>query len=151
MRRYQRAVSSAAMVACAASAVGASAASAVGASAASAVLQAPSTAGVGQTVSVRATGLIAGRYALTLVADAHPVRGASCVARLSATRAANGGSVTLRGTIPRELTCYQGSAISLGKVATRAGGYHLVVAEPTAPAGFDARGSDARSALQISG
>jgi len=148
MGRCERAVSSAAILAVAILAVGASAASAVGASA---VLRAPRTAGVGQAVSVRATGLIAGRYALTLVSDAHPVRGASCVARLSATRATSRGSVTLHGTIPRELTCYQGSAISLGKVATRAGGYHLVVAEPTAPAGFDARGSYARSPLQITG
>jgi len=149
MRRRQRAVSCIAIVVCAASAVGASAASDV--SAASAVLHAPSTAAVGGVVSVRATGLIAGRYALTLVSDTHPVRGAACVARLSAARATSGGSVTLRGSIPPKLTCYQAAAILLGKVATRAGGYHLVVAEPTAPDGFDARGSYARSALRITG
>ncbi len=112
-------------------------------------LVAPRSAKVGAAVTVHASGLINGRYALTLVSDSHPTRGASCVARLSKSKATSGGAVTLSGTIPRKLACYQGLATSLGAVPTAAGSYHLVVAEPTAPAGFDARGSFVRSALHV--
>ena len=110
----------------------------------------PRAAKVGATVTVHASGLVKGSYALTLVSDSHPARGVSCVARLSRSRPAHHGSVTLSGAVPRQLTCYQGLATSLGAVPTAAGGYHLVVAEPTAPAGFDARASFVRSALHLS-
>jgi hypothetical protein len=112
-------------------------------------LAAPRSAKIGAAVTVHASALISGRYALTLVADAHPAQGASCVARLSKSKASSGGAVTLSGTIPRRLVCYQGLATWLGAVPTAAGDYHLVVAEPTAPAGFDARGSFVRSALRV--
>jgi hypothetical protein len=110
---------------------------------------APRTAKVGATVTVHASGLVRGSYALTLVSDSHPAHGVSCVARLSRSRTAHHGSVTLSGSVPRQLTCYQGLATSLGAVPTAAGGYHLVVAEPTAPAGFDARASFVRSTLHL--
>jgi hypothetical protein len=110
---------------------------------------APGTAKVGATITIHASRLVKGSYALTLVSDSHPARGVSCVARLSRSRTAQHGSVTLRGTVPRQLTCYQGLATSLGAVPTATGRYHLVVAEPTAPAGFDARASFVRSALHL--
>jgi hypothetical protein len=112
-------------------------------------VRAPKTARVGATVTVHATGLITGSYALTLVSDSHPARGASCVARLSKSKVTWSGAVTLRGVIPSQLTCYQGVANALGRVATATGAYHLVIAEPTAPAAFDARGSFIRSALRV--
>ena len=109
----------------------------------------PKSAKVGAAVTVHASGLIRGSYALTLVADSHPARGASFVARLSKSQATRQGAVTLSGTIPRKLVCYQGLATLLGAVPTAVGSYHLVVAEPTAPAGFDARGSFVRSAVHV--
>ena len=110
---------------------------------------APGSAKVGAAITVHASGLVRGSYALTLVSDSHPARGVSCVARLSRSRPAPHGSVTLSGTVPRQLTCYQGLATSLGAVPTATGRYHLVVAEPTAPAGFDARASFVRAALHL--
>ena len=112
-------------------------------------VRAPKTAQVGAAVTVHASGLIRGSYALTLVSDAHPAHGVSCLARLSRSRGTHSGAVTLSGIVPRQLTCYQGFANALGRIATAAGRYHLVVAEPTAPAGFDARGSFVRSALHV--
>jgi hypothetical protein len=119
--------------------------------AAAVLLRAPRSARRAEVVTVAASHLITGAYALTLVSDSHPANGVSCVARLSSTRSTIGGAVKLRGTVPARLTCYQGSAISLGRIATATGAYHLVVAEPTGPAGFDASGSFARSALRITG
>jgi hypothetical protein len=117
--------------------------------AAAEALQAPKSASVGAEVTVHASGLLKGSYALTLVSDSHPARGVSCVARLSRSKAASAGAVTLGGTIPVRLHCYQGLAGSLGAVPTKPGAYRLVVAEPTAPAGFDARASFVSSALGI--
>jgi hypothetical protein len=117
--------------------------------AATASMTAPSSARIGAAVTVHASGLIKGRYALTLVADFHPARGASCVARIAPPLATRRGAVTLSGPIPRRLVCYQGLATALGPVPTTEGSYHLVVAEPVAPAGFTARGSFLRSALHL--
>jgi hypothetical protein len=119
--------------------------------AASATIRGPRTAEIGDRVTVSARGLIKGGYALTLVSDSHITNGGSCVARLSATAATKAGAVTLRGTVPAKLTCYQAASINLGRVATAIGGYHLVVAEPSAPDGFDTKGSFVRSALRITG
>lgn len=119
--------------------------------AAGTAITAPRTARIGQRITVSAHGLISGDYALTLVSDSHITNGGSCVARLSPTRATTAGTVRLSGTIPAKLTCYQAASINLGRVAAAIGGYHLVVAEPTAPDGFDAKGSFVRSALRITG
>ena len=119
--------------------------------ASTASIHAPRTATIGGRVTVRASGLIKGAYALTLVSDSHPTSDGSCVARLSATTHTRAGAVTLSGTIPAKLTCYRAASIELGRVNTPKGGYHLVIAEPTAPDGFDASGSFVRSPLTITG
>ncbi len=114
-----------------------------------AIVSAPTSAHVGSTVTVRAVGLTAGRYALTVVSDTHPRHNASCVARLSTLVAEQGGSVTLHGSIPARLYCYQGASTHLGRVATVAGSYHLIVAQPNGPDGFNGSASFVRAPLRI--
>lgn len=73
------------------------------------------------------------------------------MAQLSVTKHTGAGGVTLSVTIPAKLTCYQAASIELGRVHSPEGGYHPVVAEPTAPDGFDASGSYVRSPLKLTG
>jgi hypothetical protein len=104
----------------------------------------------GATLTAIASGLRAGRYRLTIVADAAPARGARCLADLGASRRTRGGWVTLTGRVPRRLRCYQGASIRLGTVPAHAGAYHLVVGVKVAPAGWDADRSFLRRALRVS-
>jgi hypothetical protein len=113
-------------------------------------LTAPRTARVGDSVTARATHLkTGGRYALTLVADDRPARNASCVRKIAKPAAAPAGKVTLTGTIPRKLTCWQNNRVRLGRVTVADGAYHLIVAVPDGPAGFSVKYSFVRSALKI--
>ena len=112
-------------------------------------LRAPTRASIGSTVTVHATGLRSGRYALSLVSASHPQHGVSCLARLGASAPTVAGAVTLRGTIPAKIVCYQGLSTRLGAVPTTAGRYELTVAVPIAPAGFDGSLSFVRSPVQI--
>src|SRR5436305_6107876 len=66
---------------------------------------APSRARRGARLTAIASGVRAGRYRLTLVADAAPARGARCLADVGAPRRTTGGWVTLSGRVPSRLHC----------------------------------------------
>src|SRR4051812_40875536 len=85
------------------------------------VLSAPTTARIGHAVRVAATHVLASRYTLTIVSDTQPAHNARCLANVGRSRMSSDGRVVLHGTIPRTLTCYQGSTVRLGTVKTAAG------------------------------
>jgi hypothetical protein len=109
----------------------------------------PSTAHVGDQVTAEARGLKSGRYALTLVSDDQPAQRAYCVKRLTKRHATVGGKVTLTGTIPKRITCYQGNGPKLGTVKVTPGGYHLLVSVPNGPTGSNGSFSFVRHSLKI--
>jgi uncharacterized protein (DUF2141 family) len=117
--------------------------------AAAAKLTAPSKASVGDSVTAHASGLKSGSYALTLVSDSQPAQGAYCVKRLTGRHATSGGKVTLTGTIPARVTCYQGNGAKLGSEKVAPGGYHLIVSVPNGPTGSNGKFSFVRRALKI--
>jgi hypothetical protein len=112
-------------------------------------LGATSSAHVGDIVTMRAHDLKAGRYSLTLVSDHRPTKRSACVAKLSPRRRTSAGKVTLAGTIPERLTCWENDSVRLGRVKVTPGAYHLIVAVPDGPSGFDVRYSFVRRALTI--
>ena len=116
---------------------------------AKATLSAPSKAQVGDQVTAKASGLKKGRYALRLVSDSQPVQGAFCLRQLTKRHATVGGKVTLTGTIPKRLNCYQGNGAKLGTVKTTPGRYHLLVSVPDGPTGSNGKFSFVRRALKI--
>jgi hypothetical protein len=109
----------------------------------------PSSAAVGDQVTAKASGLKPGRYALTLAAAEQPVRGAFCVKRLTRRHAASGGKLSLTGTIPKRVTCYQGNGAKLGSVKVRPGKYYLIVSVPNGPTGSSGKFSFVRHTLRI--
>jgi hypothetical protein len=111
----------------------------------------PSTASVGDQVTAKARGLKAGRYALTLAAAEQPVKGAFCVKRLTRRHAAVGGKLSLTGTIPKRITCYQGNGPKLGTVKVTPGSYYLLVSVPNGPTGSNGKFSFVRHSLKIKG
>ena len=112
-------------------------------------LSAPSTARIGHAVRVSGSGLTSANYSLTVVYDRPPARNARCLAPVGRAKHSKGGSVVLRGTIPRTLTCYQGLNIKLGTVRTAPGAYHFVVGHKLGPNGWDADGSFLRKAVRV--
>jgi hypothetical protein len=112
-------------------------------------LSSPDKSHIGGKVTVKATGLKAGRYGLSLVSDDQPGRHAACVAHLGRRHPAQDGEVRLRGRIPGKLTCYENNSVRLGTVSVTPGAYHLIVAVPDGPAGFNARNSFVRRPLTI--
>jgi hypothetical protein len=109
----------------------------------------PSKAVVGDQVTADARGLKAGRYALTLASADQPARGAFCVKRLTRRHAAVGGKLSLTGTIPKRITCYQGNGPKLGTVKVTPGAYYLIVSVPNGPTGSDGKFSFVRHSLKI--
>ena len=119
------------------------------AKAATPMIHAPASARLGGRVTVTTTGLVRGRYALTLVSDQQPARHAFCLARLgTAVRASTHPAFS--ATIPHRLRCYQGVATFLERVPARPGAYHFVVGVPIAPAASDGDHSLVRAAVRIS-
>lgn len=110
---------------------------------------APSKASVGDVVTAKASGLKSGRYALTLVSDDQPTQNSFCVKRLTGRHAAVGGKLTLNGTIPARLNCYEGNGAKLGTVKTAPGAYHVIVSVPNGPTGSNGNFSYVRRALRI--
>jgi hypothetical protein len=117
--------------------------------ASAAKLTGPSAARVGDTLSVTATGLKPGRYTLTLASDSRPTLRSSCVARLAGPTRTSAGRVALSGVVPKRLTCWENDSVKLGKVKVTPGAYHLIVAVPTGPSGYDVKYSFVRRALKI--
>lgn len=111
----------------------------------------PSHAEVGDQVTAKATGLKKGRYALTLAAAEQPVQGAFCVKRLTKRHAAVDGKLSLTGTIPKRVTCYQGNGAKLGTVKVTPGKYYLIVSVPYGPTGSNGKFSFVRHSLKITG
>jgi hypothetical protein len=109
----------------------------------------PSKASVGDVVQAKASGLKSGRYALTLVSDDQPTQNSFCVKRLTRRHATVGGKLTLNGTIPTRLNCYEGNGAKLGTVKTSPGSYHLIVSVPNGPTGSNGKFSFVRHALKI--
>jgi hypothetical protein len=113
-------------------------------------LSSPKSAHVGDSVTVKASGLDGGRYALTLVADDRPTPRAFCVARLGKRhKASSSGRVSISGRIPAKLTCYEGNGSKLGRVETSPGAYHLIVSVPRGPTGSSGNHSFVRRAFKI--
>jgi hypothetical protein len=117
--------------------------------ASAAKLSGPSKARVGDTVHVTAKGLKAGRYALTLVSDSHPTLRSSCVARLAGPTRTSSGRLALSGVIPGKLTCWENDSVKLGRVKVTPGAYHLIVAVPDGPSGYNVKYSFVRRALTV--
>jgi hypothetical protein len=79
-----------------------------------------------------ADGLKPGRHSLELVVEALP-GGASptfCLARVGASKQAQGGRVTISGKLPARLGCHMGEGILEGYVPVRAGKYTLSLGVP---------------------
>jgi hypothetical protein len=112
-------------------------------------VSAPKTARVGDLVTTTASGLKAGRYAVTLTLDHTAGRRTACVSRLGHLQDTTGGRVKITGKIPRKLTCWENDSVRLGKVKTTPGSYHLIVAVPDGPSGFNGKYSFVRRALTI--
>lgn len=107
------------------------------------------TARRGAALTAVASGLRAGTYRLTLVSDVVPARGVRCLADLGGPVRTRGGWATLRGVVPRRLTCVQGATTVAGRVTAAAGRYHLVVGVKVAPGGWSARFSYLRRAIRV--
>ena len=112
-------------------------------------LSAPRSAHVGDKVTASASGLKAGRYALTLASDDRPGRTADCVARLGKRKRAVDGKVSFTRTIPAKLTCWENNSVKLGRVKVTPGAYHLIVSVPDGPSGSSVKHSFVRRALTI--
>jgi hypothetical protein len=111
-------------------------------------LTGPKKASIGDSVTGVGTKLHAGRYVLRLAADDTPQRTA-CVARIGKRKAAVKGRVSITGTVPKQLRCWENDSVKLGTVKVTPGKYHLVLGVPDGPSGFGAKGSFARHALKI--
>jgi hypothetical protein len=115
-------------------------------------LTAPSKARVGDSVTAKASGVNPGRYALTLSLDDSGGPRTACVARVAGLKRAVKGKVTLTGTIPAKLQCWENNKVKLGRVKVKPGAYHLIVAKPFGPSGFSGKQhSFVRRALTIRG
>ena len=113
------------------------------------VISGPATARIGTMVRVAATGVSAARYTLTVVYDRPPAHNARCLADVGSPVTSRGGTVVLKGTVPTMLTCYQGTSIKLGSVATAPGAYHFVVGRKLAPNGWDADATFLRRGVRL--
>lgn len=114
------------------------------------VIAAPASAHIASAaIQVRARGLKRARgYALTLAADATTSRLTACVARLATSRVSTTSpSFTVR--IPRTLHCWENDSLSLGKIKTTPGRYHLIVAVPDGPSGFSGAATFIRRPIRI--
>ena len=117
----------------------------------------PSTARVGDSITVRGSGLKkGGSYALRLVFNGQPSEGAQPVVctRIIGKRkkpSSSGGKVTFSGKIPSKINCYQGNGPTLGTITVMPGKYHLLVSVPDGPTGSSAKFSFVRKALTIKG
>ena len=110
---------------------------------------APRKADVGDLVFAHAKDVKHGRYALFLVLDRRPTTNGACVRRLSERHESNDGSVSFAARIPKHLVCWENNSVKLGTIRTRPGRYHLIVAVPAGPAGYDVRFSFVRHKLTI--
>jgi hypothetical protein len=110
---------------------------------------APKRADVGDLVFAHAKGVKHGNYALFLVLDRRPTTNGACVRRLGERHESNDGSVAFRARVPKHLVCWENNSVKLGTIRTRPGKYHLVVAVPAGPAGYDTRFSFVRHKLKI--
>src|SRR4051794_39327975 len=112
-------------------------------------VSAPRKARVGDSITTKASGLKSGRYAVTLALDNTAGPRTACVSRLGHLQDSVGGRVKITGKIPRKLTCWENDSVKLGRVATSPGSYHLIVAVPNGPSGFDGKHSFVRRKLTI--
>ncbi len=121
------------------------------AAALAAKVSAPRKAQVGDSITTKASGLKSGRYSVTLSLDNTAGRRTACVSRLGHFQETVNGHVKITGKIPRKLTCWENNSVKLGRVATTPGAYHLIVAVPDGPSGFDGKHSFVRRKLTIDG
>jgi hypothetical protein len=112
-------------------------------------VSAPRTARVGDSITTKAHGLKAGRYAVTLALDNTAGRRTACVSRLGHLQDSSGGRVRITGKIPRKLTCWENNSVKLGRVKVTPGAYHLIVSVPDGPSGSSVKHSFVRRALTI--
>jgi hypothetical protein len=112
---------------------------------------APKSASVGDLVTTSANGLKPGRYAVTLTLDHTAGPRTACVSRLGHLQDTVKGRVKITGKIPRRLTCWENDSVRLGRVRTTPGSYHLIVAVPDGPSGFNGKYSFVRRAFKITG
>ncbi len=116
-------------------------------------LSSPATAAVGGHVSVRASGLIAGRYQLFIAYTEKRTKGGqsiNCSASIGAVRTVK-SSATFSGTIPSKLVCRTGTGPSLGTVPVTAGRYDLAVGSPVGAGAFDGNKSFLQRSVTITG
>ena len=119
--------------------------------AAAATISSPRQARIGGRVSVRASGLIPGRYRLLLaVTISHPRGGEalSCSATIGG-RVSSSGTATFSGPIPRRLVCRFGAGSATGTVAVGPGRYQFLVASPVGPGAFSGRRSFVKRDVRI--
>jgi hypothetical protein len=101
-------------------------------------LSAPLTAAIGSRITVRASRLEPGRYTLVLAIVTQVVNDmvTSCFARVGSSQAAVAGRVTITGTLPGRLVCYQGTLVKSGYFKVRPDRYVLSLGIFTPPAAF---------------
>src|SRR5947208_4800654 len=110
---------------------------------------APKKADVGDVVFAHAKHVKKGRYSLFLVLDRRPTTNGACVRRIGERHRSDEGNVSFSARIPKHLVCWENNSVKLGTIRTRPGRYHLVVAVPAGPAGYDVRFSFVRHKLRI--
>ena len=113
-----------------------------------AALSGPKKASVGDSVTGVGTKLKTGRYVLRIVLDS-TLKRTACVARIGKRTAAVKGRVSIKGVVPKRLTCWENDNVKLGTVKVKPGKYHLVLGVPDGPSGFSVKASFARHALKI--
>jgi hypothetical protein len=116
-------------------------------------LTSPATAAIGGRVSVRATGLIAGRYQLFLAYTEKQTKGGqaiNCSASIGSIKTVK-QSATFSGTIPSKLVCRTGAGPSLGTQPVSGGRYDLAVGSPVGAGVFDGNKSFLQHTVTITG
>jgi hypothetical protein len=121
---------------------------------AAASMHAPSTAAIGSRITVRANHLDAGRYTLVLAIETSVVDDTvtSCFARVGSSRPAAAGRVTITGTLPKRLACYQGGlGPNLGYFRVRPDRYVLSLGVFMPPAAFAYNKSFVKRGIRVTG
>ncbi len=116
-------------------------------------LTAPATAAIGGRVSVRAAGLVAGRYQLFIAYTEKQTKGGqaiNCSAAIGPIKTVKQSAI-FSGKIPSKLVCRTGAGPSLGTQPVSAGRYDLAVGSPVGAGTFDGNKSFVQRSVTIVG
>jgi len=132
---------------------GAVVAAALAPAANAATLSAPASASLGGHISVKASGLIAGRYQLFLAYTRPQSSGGqtvNCSASIGAAKTV-GSSATFSGSIPLKLTCRTDSGGTAETEPVAAGRYDVAIYSPVGANTYNGRRSFVQRSITITG